>query len=171
MHALGRGGAFRKAQAGAPLGGRPDRAGDEAAAAIRADIEQHAIHARGAEGAFIGTDPRLGRVRRKVLVAIFAIGTKFQRAWLADRRRGVAQPCPVVAQQHGLDLPADARVIGVEPGDSRRAAAVSHRSDAGRTARASRSRSPASPAFPPLIGSGGVTSTRFSSRMPYWPSR
>src|SRR3989337_3996434 len=33
-----------------------------------------------------------------------------------DRCRGVAEPSPVVAEENGLDLAPDARVIGVEPG-------------------------------------------------------
>src|SRR6185437_17001367 len=39
---------------------------------------------------------------------------------LTDRRCGVAQPGPVVAPEHRLDLAPDPRVIGVQPGELRR---------------------------------------------------
>ena len=61
---------------GPPIVRRPDRARREAAAAIRTDVAQLIVDAVGAEGALVGADARLRAVRRKILVAIFAIGSK-----------------------------------------------------------------------------------------------
>src|SRR6266478_9230697 len=69
-----------EADAWAPLGLWPDRARHKAAAAIRADVEQHALDAIGAERALVAADPRIGRVRRQILVAIFAIRPEFEHA-------------------------------------------------------------------------------------------
>src|SRR6266436_1159117 len=57
----------------------PDRPRREAAAAVRADIPDLGLHAVRAEGAFIGADPRLQRMGRKILVAIFAVRPQLQR--------------------------------------------------------------------------------------------
>jgi len=71
---------FAEADSGTPLGLRPDRTRHKAAAAIRADVEQHPLDAIGAERALIAADPRIGRARRQILVAIFAIGPQFEHA-------------------------------------------------------------------------------------------
>src|ERR1700687_1907195 len=59
---------FPEANAGAPLGGGPDRPWREPAAAIGADIEQHILDALGAERALIAADARVERVGRQILV-------------------------------------------------------------------------------------------------------
>ena len=69
-----------------PLPRRPDRSRCKAAAAVRADIEKPVLDAGRAEGAFIGTDPRVLRGWRKILVAIFAIWSELQRHWLRPAR-------------------------------------------------------------------------------------
>ena len=73
-----RAGASRPRGRGA-IAGRPDRPRHEAAAAVRADIVQLGLDAIGAEGALVAADARLGRCRRQVLVAIFAVGPKLER--------------------------------------------------------------------------------------------
>src|SRR5260221_2779717 len=57
----------------------PDRPGYKTAAAVRADVVQFVLGAVRTERAFVGTDPRLRRVRRQVLVAIFAVRPELQR--------------------------------------------------------------------------------------------
>ena len=57
----------------------PDRPRRKTAAAVRADIVQFVLDAIRAERAFIGADPRFRRVRRQVLVAIFAVRPELQR--------------------------------------------------------------------------------------------
>src|SRR5258707_1039384 len=79
MHPLVRCGLFDHAGARPPLSGGPDRPRHETAAAVRADIIKPGLDAIRAEGAFVGADPRFQRVRRKVLVAIFAVRPKLQR--------------------------------------------------------------------------------------------
>src|SRR5438552_2355 len=69
-----------EADPGAPLGLRADRARHKAAAAIRADVEQRMLDAIGAERALITADPRIGRVGRQILVAVFAIRPEFEHA-------------------------------------------------------------------------------------------
>ena len=59
--------------------GRADRPAHEVAAAIRATAGKNAIGAVAAEGAFVGADPRLGRVRRQVAVAQFAVRPQRER--------------------------------------------------------------------------------------------
>jgi hypothetical protein len=54
-----------------PIRRRSDRSRDEPAAAIWADISQNVFNASNAEGALIGTDTRLKRVRRQCFVAVF----------------------------------------------------------------------------------------------------
>src|SRR6266478_5125474 len=116
-----------EADAWAPLGLWPDRARHKAAAAIRADVEQHALDAIGAERALIAADPRIGRVRWQILVAIFAIRPEFEHApplarWphfddvggedhvlLADERRvarrgKIAREQPYAVRRVGHDL-------------------------------------------------------------------
>ena len=79
MHALVRGQLLDDAYAGPPLGRGPDRPRHEATAAVRADIVQLGVDAIRAERAFVGANPRLRRVRRQILVAIFAVRPKLQR--------------------------------------------------------------------------------------------
>src|SRR4029077_11496491 len=61
-----------------PLPRRADRAGCEPAAAIRANIMQMRLDAIGAERALVAANPRVPRVGRQVLVAIFAIRPQLQ---------------------------------------------------------------------------------------------
>jgi hypothetical protein len=61
-----------------PIRRRPDRSRDEPAAAIWADICQNTFDAGGAEGALIGADARLKRIRRQRFVAVFAGRSKFK---------------------------------------------------------------------------------------------
>src|SRR5919108_4360872 len=56
----------------------PDRPPLKAAAAVRADVVQLGLDAIRAERAFVGTDPRVRRIRRQVLVAIFAVRSELQ---------------------------------------------------------------------------------------------
>src|SRR5580692_638128 len=70
--------------AGPPLRRRPDWARGEAAAAVRAYVVELVLGAVGAERALITANARFRRVRRKVLVAIFAVRPQLQRhVWLA----------------------------------------------------------------------------------------
>src|SRR5690348_7219082 len=71
--------AFRHGQAGPPLLRGADRPRLESAAAIWTDIAELCFDALRAEGAFVRADARIGGVRRQVLVAIFAIGSKRER--------------------------------------------------------------------------------------------
>jgi hypothetical protein len=61
-----------------PVLRRPDRSGNKTTAAIGADVTQNVVDARGAKGAFIGTDARLKRVGRQGLIAVFTGGSKFK---------------------------------------------------------------------------------------------
>ena len=79
MHALVRRQLLGDAHAGPPLGRGPDRPRRKTAAAVRADIVQLVVDAIRAERAFVGTDPRVRRIRRQVLVAIFAVRPELQR--------------------------------------------------------------------------------------------
>jgi hypothetical protein len=79
MHPLVRGQLLRHAHPRPPLGRWPDRPRRKAATAVRADVMQLVVHAIRAERAFVGTDPRVGCVRRQILVAIFAVRPKLQR--------------------------------------------------------------------------------------------
>ena len=76
---LSDGGCFVDAHARPPLVRGPDRPRHKAAAAVRADIVQLVLDAIRAERAFIGADPRVHRIRRQVLVAIFAVRPELQR--------------------------------------------------------------------------------------------
>src|SRR5262249_18437912 len=53
---------------------RPARTRHQLAATVRALALEYSCHARRAERAFERADERLGRVRRQILVAVFAIG-------------------------------------------------------------------------------------------------
>src|SRR5580692_6384145 len=79
MHPLGRWRMFSDRHAGTPLLRGPDRPWGKTAAAVRADIVQSGLDAVRAERAFERTDARFRRVRRQVLVAIFAVRPELQR--------------------------------------------------------------------------------------------
>ena len=79
VHPLVRRRLLDDAHARPPLLRRPDRPRRKTAAAVRADIVKLGLDAIRAERAFIGADPRLRRIRRQVLVAIFAVRPKLQR--------------------------------------------------------------------------------------------
>src|SRR5579862_2312981 len=81
--------------AGPPRLPRPDRPAHELSAAVRADVEQDRLDALGAECAFVAADPRIGRVRRQICVAEFAVGTQSEHGFLRASR--------------GLDVAAQAR--------------------------------------------------------------
>ena len=70
---------FSDRHAGTPLLRGPDRPWGKTAAAVRADIVQPGLDAVRAERAFERTNARLRRVRRQVLVAIFAVRPELQR--------------------------------------------------------------------------------------------
>ena len=55
----------------------PNRPRHKTTAAVRTDISQNTIHARGAERTFIGADARLQRVGWQRLVAVFAAWSEF----------------------------------------------------------------------------------------------
>src|SRR5215510_15164245 len=55
-----------------PVPGRPDGPRNEAAATVRTDVAQHLLDARGAEGALVGADARLGRLGWQRAVAVLA---------------------------------------------------------------------------------------------------
>jgi large repetitive protein len=57
---------------------RTDRPRHEIAAAIGAAVAEYVGRAIGAEGALVGADARLGRVRRQVAIATFAVGAQGQ---------------------------------------------------------------------------------------------
>src|SRR5262245_17948833 len=79
MRALVRRQVVCHAYARPPFACGPDRARDEAAAAVRADVEQLGLDAIRAERAFIRANPRIHCIRRQVEVAIFAVRSKLQR--------------------------------------------------------------------------------------------
>ena len=71
----------------------PDRPRDKAAAAVRADIVQFGLDAVRAERALVAADARFRRVRRQILVAIFAVRPELQRHGrrvLIERNRIIA---------------------------------------------------------------------------------
>ncbi len=57
-----------------------DRSGREAAAAIRADVVQHVLHAGRAERTFIGADARLNGIGGQRPVAVFTGRPEFKHA-------------------------------------------------------------------------------------------
>ena len=63
---------------GAPLGRRPDWSRRKSAAAVGADVVEMGFDAIGAEGALVGADARVGRRRRQILVAVFAVGSELE---------------------------------------------------------------------------------------------
>src|SRR5713226_8171523 len=79
MHTLVRGHLLGDADPSPPLGRGPDRPRHKTAAAVRAYIVKFGLNAVRAERAFITAYPSLRRIRRQVLVAIFAVWLKLQR--------------------------------------------------------------------------------------------
>src|SRR4051794_39266549 len=66
-------------QSGTPFPRGPDRPRHKPAAAVRANIMQFVLDAVCTKRAFIAADARVRRMRRKILVAIFAIRSELQR--------------------------------------------------------------------------------------------
>src|SRR5882757_4297311 len=79
MHALVRRWTLLDRQPGAPFLCRPDRPRDETATAVRAYVVTLVLDAVRAERAFVSADARFHRMRRKILVAIFAVRPELQR--------------------------------------------------------------------------------------------
>jgi len=78
MHALVRRWTLLDRQSGAPFLCRPDRSRDKTAAAVRAYIVQLVLDAVRTERAFVRADARFHSMRRKILVAIFAVRSELQ---------------------------------------------------------------------------------------------
>src|SRR5262249_26195975 len=67
----------------------------EAPAAVRADVGEHALRARGAEGALVAADARLRGVRRQRLVAVLAGRPQLEHAaYVTPRRSRPSRPSP-----------------------------------------------------------------------------
>ena len=66
-----------------PICRRTDGPGNKSAAAVGAYVVQYRVHAVSTERAFVGADPRLGRIRRQIPVAIFAVRSNLQRHGLS----------------------------------------------------------------------------------------
>src|SRR5690348_2736474 len=79
MDTLVRRRALLEGHAGTPFPRRTDRPRHEAAAAIGTDIEEPGLDAVRAERAFIAADAGVFRIRRQILVAIFAVRPQLQR--------------------------------------------------------------------------------------------
>src|SRR5712664_2132375 len=79
MHPLVRRRALLNRQSRTPFLGRPDRPRDKTAAAVRAYIAQLVLDAVRTERAFVRADARFHSMRRKILVAIFAVWPELQR--------------------------------------------------------------------------------------------
>src|SRR4029079_5331664 len=62
----------------------PDRSRNEATAAVRADVQQHGVHALGTERALIATDAGICCSWRQILVAVFAVGSQLQHSRSSD---------------------------------------------------------------------------------------
>ena len=91
-HPLRRPGPLGQRQPRPPLGPGPDRPGREPAAAVRADVEQPALHAVRAKGALIAADARIQRIRRQILVAELAVGPQLERHRSHPRANGAQGP-------------------------------------------------------------------------------
>jgi hypothetical protein len=78
MDPFGRRRLFNKAHIRPPFGNGANRPSDETAAAIRTYVEQHAFNAMRAERTFVCANERIGRLRRKILVAVFAIWSELK---------------------------------------------------------------------------------------------
>jgi len=79
MHALVRGGTLLNRQSRAPFRCGPNRPRDKTAAAVRAYIVQLVLDAVRTECAFVRADARFHCMRRKILIAIFAVWPELQR--------------------------------------------------------------------------------------------
>ena len=79
MNALVRRWTLLDRQSGAPFLCRPDRPRNKTAAAVRAYVVQLVLDAVRTERAFVSADARFHRMRRKILVAIFAVRSELQR--------------------------------------------------------------------------------------------
>src|SRR5579871_2172496 len=90
VHPLVGGRMLCDAYARPPFLGRAYWPGYESAAAIRADIVEFLLGAIGAEGALVAANARLRRMRRQVLVAIFAVRPKLQRHRIVSAGREAA---------------------------------------------------------------------------------
>src|SRR5436190_13415538 len=96
---LGAGRILSEKVAALAVGRRPDRAWDEPAPAIRANVFQDRIYAPGAERALVAADPRFQRVRRKGLVAVLTGRPEFKHSWLGARRRRQNKPRPLDSER------------------------------------------------------------------------
>jgi hypothetical protein len=79
MHPLARSRVLFERYTRPPFLRGPDRPRRKSAAAVRTHIAEPDVDAIGTKGALIAADPRLNRIRRKILVAIFAVRSKLQR--------------------------------------------------------------------------------------------
>jgi len=79
MNALVRRWTLLDRQSGAPFLCRPDRPRNKTAAAVRAYVVQLVLDAVRTERAFVRADARFHSMRRKILVAIFAVRSELQR--------------------------------------------------------------------------------------------
>jgi len=66
-----------------PIRRRSDRSRDKSAAAIWTDISQNTFDARDTEGALVGADARLKRIRQQRLIAMLTGRSKFEHRILA----------------------------------------------------------------------------------------
>jgi hypothetical protein len=79
IHPLVRRRPLRNRKSRPPLLGRPDRPRHKTAAAVWADVMKLVLGAVRTERALVRADARFHRIRRQVLVAIFAVRTELQR--------------------------------------------------------------------------------------------
>ena len=82
---------FPKKVVAPPVRGGPDRSREESATAVGTDIAENPFDARFTERALIRTNPRLKRIRRQRLVAMFARWSEFKHADL-NVRLSIGQP-------------------------------------------------------------------------------
>jgi hypothetical protein len=64
---------------------RANRSRRETTTAVGANVEDYALHAIGAKGAFVGADARIRRSRRQRFVAVFAGGAEFEHTSRAEK--------------------------------------------------------------------------------------
>ena len=92
----------------APVAPRSDRSRLETAAAVRADIEQDVLDARGAERALEAADACVGRVGRQGAVAVFARRTKLEHGGRTEWQPAVwpdPPQCTVCQSSDALSRP------------------------------------------------------------------
>ena len=93
MHALVRRWTLIDPQSRPPFLRGPDRPRHKTAAAVRAHIVQFVLDAVRAERALIAADARFRRMRRKILVAVFAVRPELQRhGFRWTRQRAMMDP-------------------------------------------------------------------------------